>query len=253
MPYGDADALEAELAKAAQVGTPIAGFVVEPVQGEAGGVVPPDDYLPRARELCTALRRAAHRRRDPDRHGPHRRALGRGPHRDRPRHHVPRQVDRRRRHAALGLHLHAEIWEVMIPNPIIHSTTFGGNPMACAAGIAAIEVTLEEDLPGQAAAKGEYPAARARARSRANIPQVLTDAHGKGLLIGMEFPDRRDRVPLRGGAVQARRAGGRHLLQGAHHPDRAGARHSDGAARTRCSPASRTRSGRWRKGCSRSR
>ena len=44
-----------------------------------------------------------------------------------------------------------EIWEVMIPNPIIHSTTFGGNPMACAAGIAAIQVTLEEDLPGQAA------------------------------------------------------------------------------------------------------
>ena len=54
MPYGDADALEAELTKATQVGTPVAGFVVEPVQGEAGGVVPPDDYLPRARELCTA-------------------------------------------------------------------------------------------------------------------------------------------------------------------------------------------------------
>ena len=53
MPYGDADALEAELAKAEQVGTPVAGFVVEPVQGEAGGVVPPDDYLPRARRLCT--------------------------------------------------------------------------------------------------------------------------------------------------------------------------------------------------------
>ena len=40
-----------------------------------------------------------------------------------------------------------EIWR-LIPNPIIHSTTFG-NPIACAAGIAAIQVTLEEDLPGQ--------------------------------------------------------------------------------------------------------
>ena len=39
--------------KAEAVGTPIAAFVVEPVQGEAGAVVPPDDYLPRARELCT--------------------------------------------------------------------------------------------------------------------------------------------------------------------------------------------------------
>ena len=42
----------------------------------------------------------------------------------------------------------------MIPNPIIHSTTFGGNPLACAAGLAAIQVTLEEDLPGQAADEG---------------------------------------------------------------------------------------------------
>ena len=42
------------------------------------------------------------------------------------------------------------------PNPVVHSTTFGGNPIACAAGIAAINVTLEEDLPGQAAVKGEF-------------------------------------------------------------------------------------------------
>ena len=52
-PYGDAAALEQEFAKAEAVGTPIAAFVVEPVQGEAGAVVPPDDYLPNARELCT--------------------------------------------------------------------------------------------------------------------------------------------------------------------------------------------------------
>jgi putrescine aminotransferase len=80
-----------------------------------------------------------------------------------------------------------DIWEVMIPNPIIHSTTFGGNPMACAAGIAAIQVTLEEDLPGQAAAKGSF-LLRELAALRARYPQVLTDVHGKGLLIGMEFP-----------------------------------------------------------------
>jgi len=79
------------------------------------------------------------------------------------------------------------VWEVMIPNPIIHSTTFGGNPLACAAGIAAIQVTLEEDLPGQAAAKGDY-LLRELAGLQARYPQVLADAHGKGLLIGMEFP-----------------------------------------------------------------
>jgi putrescine aminotransferase len=51
-PYGDANALEAEFAKAATVGTPIAAFMVEPIQGEAGAVVPPPGYLARARELC---------------------------------------------------------------------------------------------------------------------------------------------------------------------------------------------------------
>ena len=79
------------------------------------------------------------------------------------------------------------VWEVMIPNPIIHSTTFGGNPLACAAGLAAIQVTLAEDLPGQAAAKGEF-LLRELAALQGKYPQVLAGAHGKGLLIGMEFP-----------------------------------------------------------------
>ena len=79
------------------------------------------------------------------------------------------------------------VWEVMIPTPIIHSTTFGGNPLACAAGLAAIQVTLEEDLPGQAAAKGEFLLAELAGLQR-KYPQVLAEAHGRGLLIGMEFP-----------------------------------------------------------------
>ena len=187
VPYGDADALRAEMEKAEQVGTPIAGFVVEPVQGEAGGVVPPDEYLPQARDLCTrhgALLIADEIQTGMGRTG---RLWG---------------VD----HSGvvpdimcLGKSLGggvmplsafiapAEIWEVMIPNPIIHSTTFGGNPMACAAGIAAIEVTLEEDLPGQAAAKGEF-LLRELAALRERYPQVLVGAHGRGLLLGMEFP-----------------------------------------------------------------
>jgi len=79
------------------------------------------------------------------------------------------------------------IWEVMIPNPIIHSTTFGGNPLACAAGLAAIQVTLEEDLPGQAAKKGDFLLQELGCLQQ-KYPQVLKEAHGKGLLIGMEFP-----------------------------------------------------------------
>ncbi len=87
----------------------------------------------------------------------------------------------------------AKIWEVMVPNPIIHSTTFGGNPVACAAGLAAIEVTLEEDLPGQAASKGEFLFGSWSCFG-SSIPRCSIGAHGRGLLIGMEFPAAGDRL-----------------------------------------------------------
>jgi putrescine aminotransferase len=186
VPYGDADALETEFERLEAVGIPVAGVVLEPVQGEAGGIVPPDDYFPRVREICDrygALFIADEVQTGMGRTGklwgldhwgvvPDIMCLGK----------------------ALGGGVMplsafvstAKIWEVMIPNPIIHSTTFGGNPIACAAGIAAITVTLDEDLPGQAAVKGEY-LLRQLHLLRARYPGVLKEATGKGLLIGMEF------------------------------------------------------------------
>jgi putrescine aminotransferase len=186
-PYGDADALEAEFAKAEAVGTPIAGFVVEPVQGEAGAVVPPDDYLPRARELCT--RYGALLIADEIQTGMGRTGLLWGVD------HWNVEPDIMCLGKSIGggvMPLSAfistpAIWEVLIPNPVIHSTTFGGNPIACAAGIAAISVTLEEDLPGQAATKGEF-LLNELASLQNRYPQVLKAVRGKGLLIGLEFP-----------------------------------------------------------------
>jgi putrescine aminotransferase len=81
-----------------------------------------------------------------------------------------------------------KIWKVLEPNPFIHSSTFGGNPLACAAGIAAINVTLEEDLPGQAAATGEYMMSELRKLQR-RFSDHLVEVRGKGLLIGLEFVD----------------------------------------------------------------
>jgi len=81
-----------------------------------------------------------------------------------------------------------EIWQVLEPNPFIHSSTFGGNPLACAAGIAAVNVTLEEDLPGQAAATGEYLLHELRTLQR-RFRELLVDVRGRGLLIGLEFSD----------------------------------------------------------------
>jgi putrescine aminotransferase len=186
-PYGDAEALAGEFAKAEAVGTPFAAFVVEPVQGEAGAIVPPAAYLQQARALCkehgtllivdevqTGLGRTGamwgvdHSNVTPDIL-----CLGK----------------------ALGggvMPLAAfvstpQIWESLVRNPTIHSTTFGGNPLACVAGIAAINVTLEEDLPGQAAIKGQK-LMNDLERLRERYPHILSAVHGKGLLIGLEFP-----------------------------------------------------------------
>src|SRR5204863_8343197 len=82
-----------------------------------------------------------------------------------------------------------KIWRVLEDNPFLHSSTFGGNPLACAAGIAAINVMLEEDLPQQAADKGAYLMKRLRSLHML-YPDVLKEVRGTGLLIGLEFADR---------------------------------------------------------------
>jgi putrescine aminotransferase len=77
-------------------------------------------------------------------------------------------------------------WEKYIENPFLHTTTFGGNPLACAAAIATIHVLLEEDLPRQAGEKGQYLLPRLNDLARKH-PKVLSSARGRGLMLGMEF------------------------------------------------------------------
>ncbi|MDO9302634.1 MAG: aspartate aminotransferase family protein [Anaerolineales bacterium] len=67
--------------------------------------------------------------------------------------------------------------------PGVHGSTFGGNPLSCAAAIAALTVMEEEDLPGQAAAKGEYLMDKLRKIKSPNIREV----RGLGLMIGIEM------------------------------------------------------------------
>lgn len=187
VPYGDAEALDQLMAILEAVGQLPAAVVVEPVQGEAGGVAPPAGYLKRVRETCT--RYGALFVADEIQTGMGRTGTLWGVD------HEGVAPDIMCMGKSLGggvMPLAAfvatpEIWEVMIPNPIIHSTTFGGNPIACAAGIAAITVTLEEDLPGQAARKGAYLLAELGKLQR-KYPAILTGVQGRGLLIGMTFP-----------------------------------------------------------------
>lgn len=67
--------------------------------------------------------------------------------------------------------------------PGVHGSTFGGNPLACAAALAALTVIEEEDLPGQAAAKGKYLMEKLQELNSPNIREV----RGLGLMIGIEM------------------------------------------------------------------
>lgn len=67
--------------------------------------------------------------------------------------------------------------------PGVHGSTFGGNPLSCAAANAALDVMNEEDLPGQAAAKGAYLMEKLKAIQSPNIREV----RGIGLMVGIEM------------------------------------------------------------------
>ncbi|HZM69170.1 MAG TPA: putrescine aminotransferase [Candidatus Cryosericum sp.] len=186
--FGDADEVEWQLKKARDVGLEIAAVVAEPVQGEAGAIVPPDDYWPRLRAICDeydVLLIADEVQTGMGRTG---RLFGVD--------HWDVIPDIMCLGKALGggvMPLSAfistpEIWKVLEQNPFLHSSTFGGNPLACAAGIAAINVTLSEDLPAQAAEKGDY-FLQGLKEIQARYADVVIDVRGKGLLIGVEFMD----------------------------------------------------------------
>jgi LysW-gamma-L-lysine/LysW-L-ornithine aminotransferase len=67
--------------------------------------------------------------------------------------------------------------------PGLHGSTFGGNPLSCAAAVAALTVIEEENLPQQAAEKGEYLKEKIRAL---NLP-IIREVRGLGLLVGIEL------------------------------------------------------------------
>jgi putrescine aminotransferase len=184
--FGDADAVEDELYKADATGKGVAGVIMEPVQGEAGAIVPPPDFWPRIRKACDeygALLIADEVQTGMGRTG---KMFG--------VEHWNTVPDIMCLGKALGggvMPLSAfmstpKIWQHLETNPFIHTSTFGGNPLACAAGIAAINVTLEEDLPGQAYRKGRYLLGEMMAL-QIRYDRLLKEARGKGLLLGMEF------------------------------------------------------------------
>jgi putrescine aminotransferase len=187
VPFGDAGAVERQLDICHKVGVDIAACLFEPIQGEAGALVPPDDFWPRLREATkqygvlliadevqTGLGRTGklwgvdHWQVVPDIIAMAK-SLGGGV--------MP----------ISAFSSTEEIWQsMMFPNPFIHTTTTGGGALACSAAIAAIYVTLRDKLWEQAAEKGEYLIAQLN-QFAIQYPQIYESITGKGLLIGQHF------------------------------------------------------------------
>ena len=175
IPFGDAAALEAAI-------TPdTAAFLVEPIQGEAGIIVPPDGFLKKAEDLCRANR-------------------------------VLFVCDEIQSGLGRTGKLFAFEWEGVHPDMVIigkalsggycpvsavlanrevlgvfkpgdHGSTFGGNPLACAVARAALEVIVDEKLVERSAELGAYFLSKLR---RLQSP-IVKEVRGRGLWIGIEL------------------------------------------------------------------
>jgi putrescine aminotransferase len=164
-----------------------AAFIVEAIQGEGGIVIPPDGYLRAIRKECdrhgallildevqTGLGRTGrfwgcdHDGVSPDLMTLAK-ALGGGI--------MP-----------IGAVLGTEaVWEAVFgSNPLLHTSTFGGNELACAAALAAIEVLESENLVERSSAMGRL-LLDGLDETRARHPDLIAEARGKGLMIGVEF------------------------------------------------------------------
>jgi putrescine aminotransferase len=186
--FGDAAAAEAAIKNLMAVGETVAGMIIEPIQGEAGIVLPPEGYLKQLREICdkygvflifdeiqTGMGRTGTLWASEDydvvpdimTFG---KAFGGGV--------MP----------ITGIIARPHLWtDELKENPwILGSPTFGGNPLACAAAIAAIKFTIENDIPGQIKEKGAYVMEKLHGLQKKH--SILVDVRGKGFLIGLEYP-----------------------------------------------------------------
>lgn len=177
VPYGDIEALKGAITENT------AGFLVEPIQGEAGIVVPPEGYLKEAAQLC----------------------------KDNNILFIADEIQ-----AGLGRSgkMFACEWDELTPDLLIlgkalgggvfpiscivanrdvlgvftpgsHGSTFGGNPLACAVSLAALEVIEEEKLAERSLELGEYMMEELK---KINNP-VIKEVRGKGLFIGVELSE----------------------------------------------------------------
>lgn len=186
--YGNAEDMRKAIANLQAVGEKVAGIILEPVQGEAGIKLPPEGYLQEVRkiaddfgvalifdEIQTGMGRTGKIWASewsgvtPDimTFG---KSFGGGI--------MP----------ITGIVFTKKMWvQQLIDNPwLLGSPTFGGNPLACSAALAAIRYMIKYDIPKQAFEKGEYLIPKLKEYAK-KYPQLIQEVRGIGLMIGIEF------------------------------------------------------------------
>ncbi len=184
IPFGDAKTLEAAI-------TPnTVGFMVEPIQGEAGVIIPPDGYLRAVRGICSANNVVMILDEIQTGLGRTGKLLA--------EEHEGIEADLTLIGKALSGGFYPvsavlsnnEVMDVLKPGE--HGSTFGGNPLACAVARSALKVLVEENLIENAAQMGD--------RLMQGLSQIqnnqIREIRGRGLMVGIEFD------PAAGGARQ---------------------------------------------------
>jgi ornithine--oxo-acid transaminase len=178
VPFGDADALEAA------IGPNTVAFLVEPIQGEAGVIIPPAGYLKRVRALCTQHNVILILDEIQTGLGRTGKLLA--------EEHEGIEADLTLIGKALSggfypvsaVLSNSEVMSVLHPGE--HGSTFGGNPLACAVARAALKVLTEEGMIENAARVGE----RLKAGLAAIATPRVKEVRGRGLMIAVELhPD----------------------------------------------------------------
>jgi putrescine aminotransferase len=186
--FGNANAAEAAIKNLIAVGETVAAMIVEPIQGEAGIVIPPDDYLKKLRDICDrygVLLILDEIQTGMGRTGTLWACEGYGI--------VPDILVFGKAFGGgvmpiTGIIARPQLWtDDLKDNPwILGSPTFGGNPLACAAAIASLKFIIENDIPEKIAEKGAYLLEKLKELQKKH--PILVDIRGKGLLIGLEYP-----------------------------------------------------------------
>lgn len=187
-PFGDLDYLKKLIETMEYTGELPAAIIYEPIQGENGVQIPPDDFIPGIREICdkydimmiadevqAGMGRTGYLfATDYNNVAPDILCLGKS---------ISGSV------VPLSACVCTErAFRGMFPDPLLHSTTTGGNPLATSAGIAAFNVILSEDLCGKAKKSGDI-FMEGLEKLHQKYPKLLTTYRGRGLMIAMEFCD----------------------------------------------------------------